>query len=148
MSVVIQDRDNGFRQLLVNVRKFGRFTVRVGVSDAPHEGSPGMSIADVGTIHEYGLGVPRRSFLRGWVDENERGIVAWLRSAVLRAILGGADAADAFGRHAVAGIRARIRRHIPPALEDATVKRKGGNDTPLVDTEQLIDGIEYEVRRG
>lgn len=149
MSLSVVDRDNGYSRLLTNVRRFRKTTVRVGVTDAPHEGTPGMSVADIGAIHELGLGnAPPRSFLRAWVDANERGIMAWLRTQVLGALLGSGDWADAFGRHAVAGVRQRIIEHIPPPLEDETVRRKHGEDTPLVDTQQLLNGIIYDVKEG
>jgi hypothetical protein len=146
MSVKITDRDHGFRQLMINARKMSRTQyVRVGVSDTPHDGSPGMSIAAIGAIHEFGIGVPQRSFLRGWVDENQKGWVAKLRETVYRALTGREAWMKNFGEYAVEGVRARMRLGIGPPLLEATVKRKQNGSTPLIESEQLINGVEYDV---
>jgi hypothetical protein len=145
----ISDRDNGYARLMVNVRKLSRGrTINVGVTDSPHAGS-GLPTSTIGAIHEFGLGhVPQRSFLRGWVDENEQGWFASLKERVYRALLGDGAYADGFGQYAVDGVRARMRLGIGPALLEATIKRKQNGTTPLIETEQLINGIEYDVAEG
>ena len=144
----VTDTDNGYKQVLTNVRKLRGTTVRVGVNEEPHEGSGGLTNAQIGAIHEFGLGTsPQRSFLRAWVDQNQRGWKAWLKEHLYRALFGREAWADNFGQYAVEGIRARMRLGIPPPLQKATADRKG-DATPLIDTEQLIDAIEYDVQGG
>ncbi len=147
MSVTIVDKDNGYKHLLVTVRKMHGTSVKVGVSDAPHVGTPGMTIADIGAIHEFGGGtVPQRSFLRAWVDEHRSEWFSWLRRGIVGALFGRTQSwADDYGKYAVAGVRAKILSNIPPPLADETARRKQGNDIALVDTGQLLEGIEYEV---
>ncbi len=150
MSVVIRDQDHGYARALANVQSLrGGRMMRVGVTDKPHEGTPGMSVAAIGAIHEFGLGnAPQRSFLRAWVDEQQSSWLRKLRNSVLAFVLSGTSWEDKFGKYCVEGIRTRIWENIPPPLEEATVTRKarmGYDTTPLVASGQLIDGIEYEV---
>jgi hypothetical protein len=149
MSARVVDRDNGYSRVLKNVRSLEvRKGVSVGVNEEPHAGSRGMTNAQIGAIHEFGLGKnPQRSFLRAWVDQNQRGWVSWLRERVRRWLLGNEAWAEDFGQYVVDGVRARMRLGIPPPLQDATVKRKHGGSTPLIDTEQLINAVEYQVDR-
>lgn len=144
----ISDRDHGYRQVIRNIKAMssGGQTVRVGVNaEATYDN--GMSVEAVGAIHEFGLGNnPERSFLRAWVDEN----VNWysqLKVWVRRFIFEGAAWTGPFGEHCVDGIKQRIERGIAPELQAATIKAKGGNATPLVDTGRLIDSIEYDTER-
>lgn len=48
-------------------------TVTVGIhdSDASRAHSEGQTIGDIATAHEFGEGVPLRSWLRAWVDEQK-----------------------------------------------------------------------------
>ncbi len=151
MSVKISDRDNGYRKVLTNVRS-SQGAVRVGVTDAPHEGrEDGLTVDQVGAFHEFGLGNnPQRSFLRAWVDSNQPGIKQSLRywtTETLYGRIGWKDAMSRFGEYCVKGVRQRIMTNIPPPLTSETVARKGGNDVALVDTEQLINGIIYDVHQ-
>ena len=146
-GVTIHDRDNGYRELTQNVRKWRGKTIKVGVNDSPHLGRGGLTNAQLGAIHEFGLGhVPQRSFLRAWVDQNQGEWMSWLRRGILASLLDNRQWASNFGKYAVREIQARIRAGIAPALQDSTIRRKAsGNETPLMDSEQLFNAIEYEV---
>lgn len=150
MSVRITDRDNGYEHLRFALRNIHGQSILIGVNEEPHEGSPGLTNADVGKFQEFGTRtIPARSFLRAWVDQQEgswppkisAAITQWLYRQVT-----GASWQAAFGEWAVGQVRARMRQHIPPPLAPQTVKRKG-SDTPLIDTEQLIDAIEWQEDR-
>ncbi len=150
MGVRITDTDRGYKRVLTNVRKMGRTVVRVGVNENPHVSRngkmSGLTNAALGAIHEFGLGrVPARSFIRAWVDENQRGWMRWLKERLYAALMGREAWADNFGKYAVEGIRARINLGISPPLEEETVRRKG-HATPLIESEQLYNAIEYDVR--
>ena len=151
MGVKITDKDNGYRQVLTNVRSLRGTVVRVGVNEEMHVArngnASGLTNAALGAIHEFGLGhVPQRSFIRAWIDENQRGVMRWLKEHLYRALMGREAWADNFGKYVVEGIRARINLGIPPPLEDETVRRKG-HATPLIESEQLVKAIEYDVVR-
>lgn len=144
--VRISDKDHGFKALRVAVRS-ARGAVAVGVTDAPHEPT-GIPTDVLGAIHELGLGTaPQRSFLRGWVDENQTGVrqslAYWVTASLTKGVVW-RTAMNAFGAYCVKGIRTRMRAGIEPELLPETARRKG-HDTPLIDTEQLIDGIIYEL---
>lgn len=148
-GVTITDTDHGFRALRVAVRGASG-AVTVGVDSKPHEPS-GLPTDVLGAIHEFGLGhVPERSFLRAWVDENQNAIRLEIRKAVLATLEGGVpwkESLDEFGAWCVTGIRARIMRGIDPPVYIDTFKRKTGMhaEIPLVDTEQLIQAIMFEL---
>lgn len=145
-GVKVTDRDNGYRELQQTVRKWRKKTIRVGVNSAPHAGG-NLTNEELGAIHEFGLGhMPERSFLRAWVDQQSKEWMSWLRKGVLASLLSNRQWASNFGKYAVREVQARIRNGIPPELDEATVKRKlGRNPTPLINTEQLINAVEYEV---
>lgn len=144
--VTIRDTDHGYNRVLTEVRRISNArVVRVGVTDDPHEGSD-LSVAEIAEIHEFGNDhVPQRSFLRAWVDANQASWMGRLKSLILAKFYQATDWEAGFGRYAVKGIQDRIRAHIPPPLAASTVKRKG-DTTPLIETEQLINGIIYEVK--
>jgi hypothetical protein len=146
----VTDKDNGYRELTQNVRKWRNKTIRIGVNDDVHAGRSGLTNAQLGAIHEFGLGkVPERSFLRAWVDQQQGEWMAWLRNGVLASLLSNRQWASNFGKYAVKQVQARIRAGIAPALDNETIKRKPShNSTPLMDTEQLFNAIEYDVDGG
>jgi hypothetical protein len=146
--VRITDTDHGYARLMVNARKLRSTVVRVGVNENVHEGSGGLTNAQIGAFHEFGTAtIPQRSFLRAWVDGTQKGWTAWLKEHLYRALMGREAWAKNFGEYAVEGVRARMRLGIPPPLKDATVRRKD-HATPLLDTDQLLNAVEYDVQGG
>lgn len=110
-----------------------------------------ITLAELGEIHEFGLGVPQRSFIGDWVDETEREKMDQLRG-VARAVVEGTiesveDGFEQLGNLYVAQVQKRIADGIPPPLADMTVKAKGSS-TPLIDTGQLRSAITYKVKKG
>lgn len=143
--------DRGANALLARAKRLSQgVEVRIGMLDkaqAEHKGTPGLTVAEVGTFHEFGLGVPQRSFIRGWydesVEENKR-TMAVLQKQVLRGQVSEEQALARFGAKCVGDIQKRIVDGIEPPLAESTVKRKGSS-TPLVDTGQLKASITFEV---
>lgn len=132
----------------------GNFTLTAGVhsddANHTHGSGEGMTVGDIATIHEFGApaaGIPARSFVRGWYDEQFTEIASVLKQEIGAAMKGTRPMGVAFERAALrleGSIKGRIRRHIPPPLAPATVKRKGSS-TPLIDTGQLIQAIRVRL---
>jgi len=121
--------------------------VRVGIlEDQPHE-PRGTSLLEDASAQEFGTElIPQRSFLRGTVDEKE-GEIRRLLSIGARALVGGEasrrEVMEVVGEFVVEAIQARVEAGIPPPNAPSTIVRKGSS-TPLIDTGQMIDSIEYE----
>jgi hypothetical protein len=124
-----------------------------------HEG--GITNAEVAAIHEFGAeyedeggnkkGVPQRSFIRDWYDENNTRNLEWLRK-LNQAVLQGkipsvAMALDQFGALAAADVKKRIIAGIDPELKQST-KDRGGIEPPLIGkTTQLLNAVTWKVEK-
>jgi len=145
----VVDRDRGYAKFIRRILGSEKVTVKVGLlTDEQHEGST-KSVAEIGEIHELGLGVPARPWLRPIVDGNRGTINARIKRAAQVVAAGGmtnAEAMDLVGQSIVNDIRARIRAGIPPELAASTLRQKGeGKTTPLIATGQFIGSITHEV---
>ena len=146
MGVTVTDTDRGFRALKQRLET-SFAPLDVGVDEKPHEGSPGMSVADIATIHEFGLGVPERSFLRSWADEHAAEIREYIADLATQHVIGNITRAEMYerlGRWAVQGVQQKILSNVPPPLAAETAKRKG-SDLALVATGQLLEAIVWEI---
>jgi hypothetical protein len=106
-----------------------------------------LTTAEVGSIHEFGLGAPQRSFVRGYFDENQVDIAAEQDAALTR-ILDGADPrteAERLGLKLENGMKARILARIDPPLAESTKRQRGEGAVPLVHTSQLLGAIRSKV---
>jgi hypothetical protein len=122
--------------------------VRVGIigSEAAEqhaESGGGQTVAEVAAQHELGAGVPRRSWLRDWVSEQQSGFIRthWVKA--LQALAADGNHALHLGRlgaYFVGDIKQRIARGILPPNSPATIARKGSSK-PLIDTGQLRNSI-------
>lgn len=141
------DRDHGAEALLRRLR--GGVTLTVGVVGAPARAmapKAGMPVGGLAAIHELGLGVPARPFVRPTIDQDRAKDKKGLRkiaAAAFRAISPRIAAAREGDRVAKAMIR-RINLNIPPPLARETVRRKGHN-LALVDTGTLRGAVGYDV---
>lgn len=135
------------RRLRALLRAVDRLpSVRVGVLDSSPSRDGGPSNAQIGAWHELGAGVPRRSWLRDYVNPRASEIRSDLKKAV-RAAAAGDDPNIAFGRIGakhVGGIQSRISNRIPPPLAQSTVEQKGSN-VPLIDTGQFRTSITWDL---
>jgi hypothetical protein len=147
----IRSKDNGANAMIRRAVQLAAGTeVAVGVfSQELADGGKGQTVADVATFNEFGLGVPERSFIRGWFDENEPKLGAFLKKLDQRVLAGELtleQAKNQFGLICVGGIQRRMVAGIAPENAESTKKAKGSS-TPLVDTGQLKSSVTYEVRR-
>ncbi len=150
----ITDTDLGYKRIQREFRK-GDKDLDVGILEKEgqrlKEGSTsGVTLAEVATTHEFGAptaNIPQRSFLRSTVDEH-RGYVEELEDTVTR-MIAGVGSIDSnmrrLGKRVVNDVVTKIQRGIDPALKDATIAKKGIS-SPLIETGQLINSIDFEVK--
>lgn len=134
------------------------------VEGAPSPPSGGLTVAQVASFHEFGLGVPERSFIRSYFDRERNALVDYaiylMRRKVANALKKGRLINDKdrmsvlgiLGLRMVRGIKQGIiDKQIKQDLEPETLERKtrsgkeGG--TALVDTGQLLNSIHWERLR-
>jgi len=153
-ELTITVKDHGAIDMLSRLLEGGALKVGVLAEDAAeaHEDENGeptdLTVGEIAEIHEFGLGVPRRSFLAGWADDNGeqiRTVVIRGGQALARGKISSIDQLlEQLGTWAVGSIQARMATSIPPPLEPETIRRKGSSVT-LIDTGQLRSSISYEV---
>jgi hypothetical protein len=109
-------------------------------------GKSDTTVIDVATKHEFGIGVPRRSFIADWADESEAEARRRLRKIAERVgdLQDLKKELDRFGIWAEGQIKARVSRRISPPLSEARIKQKG-SDVPLKDTGQLMSSVISKV---
>jgi hypothetical protein len=148
--------DHGADALIRRIQR-GRqpTTVKTGVigdgaqARSVNGGAAALTVADVASFNEFGIGVPERSFIRAYVDENQPQLIQRLR-AIARAVAKGKPlepGLEQFGALVVGEIQRRISAGIAPENHPDTIERKGSS-TPLIDTGQLRSSITYLVERG
>ncbi len=148
MATTITDKDHGYARLLRATRERVPGVFVGLLTEEQHKDSE-LTVPEIGEIHELGLGVPARPWLRPVVDGRTAFIRERLRRVAQGVALGKVTAAqgmDLLGQALVNAIRARIRAGIPPELADSTKASKGANkDTPLIHTAQFIGAITHKV---
>jgi hypothetical protein len=151
VPVRITDKDHGYRRALAALGPLGGLNIGVQGSraSAPHVGSQ-VSVGELAAIHELGLGVPERSWLRAWFDENQRMVLDDCSAAMQQVILGKLtrdQALNVLGLKWVGAIQQRIADgQITPALAKETIARKGSS-VPLIDTGVLRAAITHIATR-
>ncbi len=123
--------------------------------DGALESSAGLTVAQVGTWNEFGVepfqlksgavhpGIPQRSFIRAWFDENQPFIAGTLQSQLKLVVAGKLTAEKAGERIALAfegSVKQRISRGIPPPNAPATIEAKGSSK-PLINRGQLRNAV-------
>jgi len=118
----------------------------------------GNTVATVAAKHEYGLGVPQRSFIRPTMAAyHARWRWMWEHGA--KAILNEAETPESFltklGEDARGGIQDGIRAVKSPPLAPSTIAARKDKmaDTattglltkPLIDTSQMISTVTYKI---
>ena len=128
----------------------GKLYVAVGYPDDGSDHGDGLSNARLAAIHEFGAGVPERSFIRSTIDEKAEEIFA--RAARLgSAMLEGKGKVEAALGQLGAFVQAQIRNKVTRGaglepLAPSTVAAKGSS-RPLIDTGQLIGALKWAVRK-
>ena len=109
------------------------------------ETSP-LTILQVATAHEFGLGVPQRSFVRSWSIANKEKNIDMTRKAIIRTLKIRAEDMQPL-KQVAAVMKGDMQRRmsdklITPPLSKITILRKK-SDVPLIDTGQLRASIHF-----
>jgi hypothetical protein len=162
----VVDIDQGWRRLQQQLRALNGVAVAVGIQgpeaevQAPEHGG-GVTNLDLAYWHEFGVGVPQRSFLRSTFDENRPRYEQLAFRASAQAAQGGDPSQLMFqlGETVRADIIKKVRAGIAPPLAPSTVARRFGvgqgdlpNDAvssakPLWNTGIMIGAITSKVER-
>ena len=157
--MAVRERDNGAKALMRRMKN--KATVKVGIigggegkaNDAKKGAKGGLTVVDVATFHEFGLGKnPPRPFISQPIDRNESALRKKLRRVAENVAKGQPleQALDQFGGHVVGLMQQAIANREYKELSEARKKQKIVNgksgNTPLIDTEQLRSSITYETQ--
>jgi len=124
-------------------------TVDVGIIDAGLHSSGDITVAGIGFAHEFGVGVPERSFMRSTIQTGKKDIIALQKKLLGQIQTGQTDVVKALG---LVGevfadlIRQKIVSIRTPPNSPQTIVAKGSSN-PLIDTGQMKNSITYEVNR-
>lgn len=137
-----------------NLQQFKDSVVKAGVlaKDGSQNHSEGMTVFQIGMIHEFGVpekNIPRRSFIRVPIENNIKEITKLIENnhkLVSENAMSAKVALDRIGIMAQNTIKESFRNNDWKPLKRATIKRKGSSK-PLIDTGQLIGSISYIVEK-
>jgi len=128
-----------------------KITIRAGIIDGEKRYDDDESVGSIAEQQEFGLGVPERSWLRGWFDEHSPEVRAQAEAYLRDAFEGRRTfeaAAKLIAMLAAASIQRRIRggQELLPITSPVTIARKQARGfhppyTPLVETGLLVSSI-------
>lgn len=148
MSVEIKDDDaawDAMRKVLSELDGSAAVAGFRDDSDRSERDEGGLTNAQVASIHVFGVGVPKRDFMRPGFDQNEKILERDAKSAASEALLGQITpekALDLVGTNLEDLIVEQIQAGNFEALAPSTVAKKGRSD-PLLDTEQMVEAVEH-----
>lgn len=146
-KVTFKDRDRGWKKARKAVRDRRNQYTTVGVHANRGARSDVANNLMLAMVHEFGLGVPERSFIRDTIDSNESVYKTFIRKLAEQVVFGRItqkQAVQLLGLKVKADMKNRIAAGIDPPNAPLTVVRKGSS-TPLIDTGQLVNAIDFEV---
>jgi hypothetical protein len=125
--------------------------VRVGLPDVPH-GDADLTIAQIGTIHEYGApkaNIPERPFLRPALRNGQPQLARASGKLLFEVQNGSLTKFAALSRLGLLGVRL-VQENIVHGeftpLKPATIARKGSSK-PLIDTGQMMQSVTYSIEQ-
>jgi len=124
-------------------------SVLVGI---PSDAAPypdGTRVVDVAVSHEFGIGVPERSFLRSTVSENRKKYVKMLSNGLAKVRQGKLTVDQmlkVIGIEASVDVKQKITDIDTPPNSQKTEDRKGFNN-PLIETGHMQRQVTYEVKK-
>jgi hypothetical protein len=146
-GLIIQDRDRGWKKLGKVIKDRRVKYVDVGVMAVHDLRSDDVGNVMLAMVHEFGLGVPERSFIRDLIDQNQTMYIKFINKLAYQVAIGRISkkvALTLLGAKVEADMKAYVRAGIDPGLAASTVAAKGSS-TPLIDKGELLSSIDYEV---
>ena len=153
------DRDLGYGKMMTEFKAakgesavFVGFLRSSGTHKAKDKGKP-ITMAQLGAVHEFGSSdgkIPERSFMRSAVDANHgklESLIAKLSGQVMDGLMAKKKALGILGETVKQLMKNKIVGGLQPPLKPATIQAKGSSK-PLIDTGQLVNSLEWEVREG
>lgn len=143
------DKDLGWKRIKRKMDFVDGKEIRAGVLPSAGKGKKGVEIAYYASVNEYGTDdgkIPSRPFMATSADENK----GWSTS-VKNAVKGIIDGAEVISQMNTVGekMKTDIKKNVGTyrfkPLKPATVKKKG-HDIQLIDSGDLYDAIDYEVK--
>lgn len=150
MSNGVRDLDLGWKRLKRMVRKEAYVEIGfLGVKGSARHKSSRQSVAQIASYHEWGtVHIPKRSMLDDWVVQRRDKILEAGQKVAVQVVDGRSTLSQGLGKlgaFAQGDVQARIARGIPPALDEATIRRKGSSK-PLIDTGQMRASIGHRLK--
>lgn len=151
VKVSIKDIDRGFKKF----KKSAKFVakekpfVKAGIleSSGQHSDSD-LTVAAVATFHEFGTErTPPRSFFRKMQEEQRQNIRNFILNLQDSVILRPDQALGLLGTFLVDLLKKQVDKTNDPPLHPRTISEKGSTK-PLIDTGQMRNSIQYEVKKG
>lgn len=145
MQIVHTKNDGGLEAFTKKLEKLKKGDVAVGVFGDGTTYENGQSVLDVAIWMEFGVpskNIPARSFIRSTTDIKKGDVKNNLKT-VVKNVLKGSDKKtelNKVGRWFAGEVQKTILSGGRPVIPNApaTVKQKGGNNTPLVGKEGLL----------
>lgn len=139
-------------RLLENVVRVKGRKVEVGFPNADEmHREAGMSVKQLALIHEFGTidgHIPARPFIQPTMHKNRFEYRRMMFKSAKELTLGRKDADAALteiGKRAVDDMRLTILEGNFKALAESTIAKKG-HSQPLIESDQMYDAIDYEVK--
>lgn len=149
-------KDLGAKKIFEQLADLGTYDLTIGfqgVEGREFHPEAKVSLATVALFNEYGtINMPARSFLRSTMKEKADVIVRLFAENTAQVATGEATAIEALrrtGNGIVALVKEKIltsRQWAVPNTE-ATLRSKGRNKPPLIDTSYMIKNLTWAIRR-
>jgi len=156
----IERKDRGLKKIASDLRKLlVKPYVAVGILEkAGNHENTSMTVAQVASFHEFGTDkIPQRPFIRLAIENNLaaiKSIQTKIMQGIIRQKYDTSKGLKILGEFVWSKVKKRITDNGPypdaPSLAESTLeaKTRGGKvgTTALVDTGQLLNSVQYEVR--
>lgn len=157
MAKIQQDIDFGYKRIKAFYTRQPPVESRVGIQgpEANQQGerNPGPTNAELAAIHEFGIGVPQRSFLRSTFDEERKKYLRVMRKGFRSVVDGKRKLASVFlevGETYRKDVIKKIKSRIPPPTKIRQGRDEKGQfakkDPPLIDTGTMVGSISTIVK--